>query len=135
MAQNTRRGTAARRAAGAFVHALGAACIRLQIPALPIADDDGEELGLRSPEFASHELAPAAVRRHADAAEVLIPADALEASLGVQGEGAVQAAVIAGSVVVIDDELFVLSGIQAVTTGGSECLYRLLLQQPATEVV
>ena len=135
MAENTRRSTAARRAAHALVHSLGATCIHLQIPALPVADDDGEELGLGSPEFQSQPFAPAAVRQSGKRTEVLLPADVLEAGLGVQGEGAVKAALAAASGVQIGDELFVPGGIEAVTTGGAEYLYRLLLQQPATEVV
>lgn len=135
MAENMRRSAAARRAAHALVQSLGATCIHLQMPAPPIADDDGEELGLRSPEFQSQQFAPAAVRRTGAATEVLLPADALEASLGVQGEGAVKAALSAASRVQIGDELFVLAGLESVTAGGSECLFRLLLQQPATEVI
>lgn len=135
MDENTRHGVAARRAAHALVRALGATCVRLQTPALPIADDDGEELGLRSPEFQLLPLAPAAVRRLSKTTEALVPADVLELGLGVQGDGAVRAAVAAASGLQIGDELFVLSGIGSVTAGGSECLYRLLLQQPATEVV
>ena len=135
MAEDTRRGVAARRAAHALVHSLGATCVQLQLPALPVADDDGEELGLRSPELQLQPFAPAAVRRHGDKTEVLVPADVVEAALSVQGEGAVKAAIVAGSVVKVGDELYVLGSVESVTTGGSECLYRFLLQQPATEVV
>jgi hypothetical protein len=135
MAENTRRSAAARRAAHALVHSLGATRIHLQMPALPIADDDGEELGLRSPEFQLQPFAPAAVRRIGEKTEVLLPAEVVEITLGVQGDGAVKAAFTAGSCIQIGDELFVLSSIESMTTGGSECLFRLLLQQPATEVV
>ncbi len=135
MGEITRRGVAARRAAHALVRSLGAACIHLQMPALPVADDDGEELGLRSPEFQLQPFAPAAVRRIGEKTEALVPADVLETALGAQGDAAVRAALSAASGVQIGDELFVLSGIEAVTAGGSECLFRLLLQQPATEVV
>lgn len=135
MAENSKPGAAARRAAHALVHSLGATGVHLQTPALPVADDDGEELGLRSPDFQLQEFAPAAVRRQGDATVVLVPADVVEAGLGVQGAGAVKAALPAGSVFQIDDELHVLSGVQPVTAGGCECLYRLSVQKPATEVV
>ena len=135
MADNARYAAAARRAAHALVHSLGATCIHLQLPALPIADDDGEELGLRSPEFQRLPFAPAAVRRHGAATEALVPADVLEAGLGVHGDGAVKAALSAASGVQIGDELFVLQGIETVTAIGSDCLFRLLLQNFSTEVV
>ena len=135
MGENTRGSAAARRAAHALVHSLGATCMHLQMPALPIADDDGEELGLRSPEFQLQVFAPAAVRRRGDATEVLVPADVVEAGLGVQGDGAVNAAVAAVTGVQISDELYVLRGIESVSMAGCDCLFRFLLQQPATEVV
>jgi hypothetical protein len=135
MGENTRGGAAARRAAHALVHSLGATCMQLQMPALPVADDDGEELGLRSPEFQLQMFAPAAVRRRNEVTEVLVPSDVIEAVLGVQGDGAVKASVAAASGVQIGDELYVLRGIETVSAAGSDCLFRFLLQQPAMEVV
>ena len=135
MAEDTARSAAARRAAHALIHSLGAACIRLQMPALPVADDDGEELGLRSPEFQLQPFSPAAVRQSGHRIEVLLPSDVVEAGLNVQGGGAVKAALSAASGVQIGDQLLVLIGIESMSTGGGDCLYRLSLQQPATEVV
>lgn len=135
MAGNTNTGAGARRAAHALVHTLGATCIHLQMPTPPIANDDGEELGLRSPEFQLQALAPAALRWNGAETEVILPADVLEDGLGVQGEGAVKAAVPTACRVQIGNESFLLRGIDSLTAGGSECLYRLLLQTPATEVV
>ncbi len=135
MTENTRGGAAARRATHALVHSLGGTCMQLQMPALPLADDDGEELGLRTPEFQLQVFAPAAVRRRNETTEVLVPADVVEAALGVQGEGAVKAALAAASGVQLGDELYVIRGVETVSAAGADCLFRFLLQQPATEVV
>jgi hypothetical protein len=135
MAEIMRGSAAARRAAHALVHSLGATCMHLQTPALPVADDDGEELGLRSPQFQLQQFAPVAVRRRNEAIEVLVPADVIEEGIGVKGDGAVRAAVAAASGVQIGDELYVIRGIETVSAAGGACLFRFLLQQPATEVI
>ncbi len=134
MADNSTSAAAARRAAHALVHSLGATCIQLQLPALPIADDDGEELGLRLPQFQLQAFAPAGVRRRGSATEVLLPADVLESGLGVHGDGAVRIALASASGVQIGDELFVLQGVETVAAAGCDCLFRLILQNVATEV-
>ena len=108
MAQNNRRGAAARCAAMALVRSLGATCIQLQMPALPVADDDGEELGLRTPQWQFQALAPVAVRRSGATTEVLVPAGVLKTALGVQGEGALAATLAGGAMVALGDELYKL---------------------------
>lgn len=135
MAQDTNAAEAARRSVHALIHVLGATCVQLQMPAPPIAGDDGEELGLRAPEFQARQLAPVAVRRTKGDTEILVPADALENLLGVQGAGAVRAAMAAASAVLVADESFVPLGTEAVMASGRECLYRLRLRPLGTEVV
>ena len=126
---------AARRGAHAMVHALGAAAVVLMVPAPPVAGDAGEELGLRTPEFQRLTLAPAAVRLKLRSAEVVAPADALEALLGLTGSGAVETAMSSVSTVQVGDEAYVLTATETVAAMGGACLYRLLLQLPPTEVV
>ncbi len=135
MAQDTNAAEAARRSVHALIHVLGATCVQLQIPAPPIAGDDGEQLGLRAPEFQSRLIGPVTVRRSKGNTEILVPADTLELLLGVQGAGAVGTAFAAASAVLIDDETFVPLGTEAVTSSGKECLYRLLLRPRGTEVL
>ena len=126
---------AARRGAHTMVHSLGATAVVLMIPAPPVAGDTGEELGLRTPEFQRMTLAPVAVRLKVRSAEVVAPADALEALLGLTGSGAVETAMSSVSTVQVGDEAFVLTATETVASMGSACLYRLLLQLPPTEVV
>ncbi len=135
MAQDTAVAEALRRGVHALIHTLGATAVQLQIPAPPIANDSGEELGLRAPEFQWKPLVPVAVRRTTKNTELLVPADALEEVLGVQGGSAIRSAVLAMTAVRVRDESFVPVATEASEGSGRECMYRILLRQDGTEVV
>ena len=126
---------AARRAAEAMVQQLGDAQALLELPMPPVAGDEGEQLGLRAPEFQQRVLAPVAVRPTKNAVEVLVAAEVLEELLSVRGEGAVAAAARAVYAVVIGDVRYRLTGVEAMRAMGGTCLYRMLLGQAGTEVV
>jgi len=126
---------AGRAAACAMVQFLGGASARLEMPAPPVAGDDGEQLGLRSPEFFAKLLTPIAVRNTKDATEVLVAADVLEELLGVSGCGAVAAAMTAVYAVVIGDVRYRMTATECMKAKGDVCLYRLLLTTNGTEVV
>jgi hypothetical protein len=126
---------AERRAARAMVRFIGGDVARLEMPSPPVAGDDGEQLGLRSPEFFVKLLAPVAVRNTKDATEVLVAADVLEDLLGVSGCGAVMAAMVAVYAVVIGDVRYRMTATECVKAKGDACLYRLLLTANGMEVV
>jgi len=126
---------AERRAARALVQFVGGDVARLEIPAPPVAGDDGELLGLRAPEFTAKLLAPVAVRNTKDATEVLVAANVLEDLLGVRGCGAVAAAMTVVYAVVIGDVRYRMTATECVKAKGDACLYRLLLTANGTEVV
>ena len=126
---------AARRATHALVATLGGTAVQLLIATPPVAGDDGEELGLRSPQFQAETVAPAVIRHTTQATEVLLPADVLEAALGVEGSGAIKTALLTVTAIQIEDELYVTTDVQAVSAGGSDLLYRLELRVQGTEVV
>lgn len=126
---------AERRAACAMVRFVGGDVARLEMPAPPVAGDDGEQLGLRTPEFYTKLLAPVAVRNTKDATEVLVAADVLEELLGVSGCGAVAAAMTAVYAVVIGDVRYRMTATECVKAKGDACMYRLLLTVNGTEVV
>ncbi len=132
---NTYRAEGARRAAHALIATMGATRAQFQIALPPVADDDGEELGLRTPQFQTESVAPVAIRRVAQRTEVLVPADTLETVFGVEGSGAVATALLTVTTVQIEDELYVATSIEPVTIGNKDCLYRLLLRPQGTEVV
>lgn len=126
---------AERRVALSMVRLIGGDVARLEMPAPPIAGDDGEQLGLRAPEFTAKLLAPVAVRNTKDATEVSVAADVLEDLLGVRGCGAVAAAMTTVYAVVIGDVRYRMTATQCVKAKGEACLYRLLLTANGTEVV
>ena len=125
----------ARRAAQVLVATLGASRVQLQIASPPIAGDDGEELGLRTPVFQTETLAPVAIRQVTQNTEVLVAAGTLEAVLGVEGSGAIATAMLTVTGVHIFDLMYVATGIQEISVGSRDVLYRLLLRLPGTEVV
>ena len=135
MAYETGAAFALRRSVHSLIHTLGATAVQLQLPAPPIANDTGEELGLRSPEFQWKPLVPVAVRKSNKGTEMLVPADALEEVLGVEGAGAVAAALKAMSAVLVRDQTFVPATVEAVLSNGRECMYRIALRLEDAEAV
>lgn len=124
-----------RRGVHALIQTLGATTVELRLPAPPIADDSGEGLGLRAPEFQGKTLEPVAVRRTSSGVEVLVAADVLEAALGVAESGAVAIAIMTIAAVQIGDESLVPTGTETVPCRGGACMYRILLRaQTAQEV-
>lgn len=126
---------AERRAADALVRMLGASEARLEMPAPPIAGDDGEQLGLRTPEFFAKLLTPVAVRTAKNNTALLVAANVLEELLGVHGFGAVRAAMTAVYAVVVGDVRYRLVRVECVTSNAEACAYRLVLEQPGMEAV
>lgn len=124
-----------RRAADAMIRLLGAGEARLEMPAPPIAGDDGEQLGLSTPQFFAKMLAPVAVRVTNEATELLVAADALEELLGVHGFGAVRAAMSVVYAVVVGDVRYRMVCTECITAKAEACAYRLVLERLGTEVV
>ncbi len=126
---------AARRAAHALVATFGTGSVQLQLPMPPVANDDGEELGLRTPLFQAVTVAPSTVSYTAQHTELLVPADPLEAALSVEGSGATATALLTVTTVQVGDELYVVTDVEPVSIGGRECLYRIVLRAQGTELV
>jgi hypothetical protein len=125
---------AARSGVDAMIGTLGATTVQLQMPLPPATGSDGGELGLQVPALQQKPLAPVAIRRSSGAVRVLVSADTLETALGVEGTGAIETAIKAVASVVIDDEAFLPTGVEALDVCGGVCLYRLVLQPKGTEV-
>lgn len=128
MSQDKNFAETLRRSVHALIHTLGATAVQLQLPAPPVANDDGEELGLRAPEFQWKPLGPVAIRRSNSGTDMLVPADALEDVLGVQGSNAVKSAVRSFAAVLVRDESFLPGEIEAFEGSGRECMYRIALR-------
>ena len=128
MTEDFGRADAIRRGAHALIQSLGATCVELRIPLPPLANDDGEELGLRTPAFRSQLLAPVAIRVSNHGTVIVVSADVLQDALGLQSTEALRESVAMASSIGIDDESYVVLGTEAVRVGGGACFYRLLLQ-------
>ena len=112
----------------ALIHTLGATAVQLQLPAPPIAGDAGEELGLSAPEFQWKALVPVALRRTATGTEMLVPADAMEDLLGVEGIAAVAASLQSIAAVKVRERSYLPTDTDAVLSSGRECMYRIGLR-------
>jgi hypothetical protein len=135
MASERELAAAMRRGAVAITHVVGSATVRLQMPALPVAGDNGEELGLRTPGFQTRLLGPVALRRSNKSTVVLVPADTLEQMLGLYGSGAVRTGMQSVSAVLVGDISFALVDVEVAASAGSEALmYQLLLEGEGIEV-
>jgi|GEM_PF-5352186 len=127
--------TAARRAVSAMMWQMGAMTARMEIPAPPIAGDDGAQIGLGTPLFQVHVLAPVALQVTKDSAELLVAADVLEDVLGATEPGQVQSGMATVFAVVVGDVRYRVSSVVCVYAMGGACLYRVQLAVPGTEVV
>lgn len=126
---------AARRSAVALVGQLGGDEALLELPLPPVAGDDGEQLGLRTPEFQQRVLSPVAVRRGKSAPVLLVAAAVLEDVLGVRDAGAVGSVMTSVQAVVVGNARYRLLRVEAVHAMGSACVYRMLLDAAETGVV
>ncbi len=123
-----------RRGAVALTSSVGSAVVQVRMPAPPVAGDDGEQLGLRAPEFVTKPLGPVVVRSKSGKVAVTVPAETLERFTGLSEPGAVCTAMAAAAGVVIGDQAYVLTGTDVLEAGGCACLYQLLLEPKPQEV-
>jgi hypothetical protein len=135
MASEREWSSALRRGANALVRTVGGASVELQMPVPPVAGDDGEELGLRTPEFQIRLLGPVVLRRSGKSTTVLVPAAALEEMLGINGAAGVRTVMQGVSAVLVGDASFALADVEVAANAGNKALlYRLLLEGEGIEV-
>jgi hypothetical protein len=135
---------AAVRAADSLLRGVGGTQVFLRTPAPANPDDDGEQLGLSTPQFQDSPLCPAVYRRVRPkfgtvAAvntpiqyELLVSATAVESLIGI-GPGAFASADTLFAVafgVLIDAVLYEIVSATASEIGGAPYLYRLMLRAP-----
>ena len=73
---------AAVRAADALLRATGGRAVMLRMPAPAVAGNDGEQLGLATPQFQDIELAPVAFRKAESTSTLLVSGSAVKAVVG-----------------------------------------------------
>ena len=122
---------AAVRAADALLRATGGRAVLLRMPAAAAANNDGEQLGIATPQVQDVELAPAVLRKAESTATLLISGSAVMAVLGSLKFNSAQVLFETALGVVIDDLLYTILSNTAATSDGSTYVYALELRAPA----
>lgn len=121
---------AAVRAADALLRANGGRAVLLRLPAPAVANNDGEQLGLATPQFQNVELAPAAFREGAKTSTLLISGSAVQAVVGSLKFNSAEVLFETAAGVVVDDVLYTIVSSTATTADGKAYLYSLDLLAP-----
>jgi hypothetical protein len=120
---------AAVRSADALLRANGGRAVLLRLPA-PAANNDGEQLGLATPQFQDVELAPAAFRSTAKTSTLLISGSAVKAVVGSLKFNSAEVLFETAAGVVVDGVLYTILSSTATTADGATYLYSLELLAP-----
>jgi len=121
---------AAVRSADALLRANGGRAVLLRLPAPAVAGNDGEQLGLATPQFQDVELAPAAFRGSGKTATLLISGSAVKALVGSLKFNSADVLFETAAGVVVDGVLYTILSSTATTADGATYLYSLDLLAP-----
>jgi len=131
---------AAIRAADTLLWGVGGTEVLLRAPAPAIPDDDGEQLGLSTPQFQDSPLSPVVYRRvrpkfsavtsSPTQYELLVSATAVNALVGSEAYDSAETLFATAFAVIIDSVPLEIVSATASEIGGAPYIYRLLLQAP-----
>jgi len=121
---------AAVRAADALLRANGGRAVLLRLPAPAVANNDGEQLGLATPQFQDVELAPTAFRKAQSTSTLLISGSAVKAVVGTLQFNSVEVLFETALGVVVDGVLYTILSNTAATSDGATYVYSLELRAP-----
>jgi len=131
---------AAMRAADTLIRSVGGTQVLLRAPAPANPDDDGEQLGLSTPQFQDSPLSPVVYRRvrpkfsavtnSPTQYELLVSATAVNALIGSGAYDSADTLFAIAFAVIIDSVLLEIVSATASEIGGAPYMYRLLLQAP-----
>ena len=121
---------AALRTADALLRANGGRAVMLRLPAPAVANNDGEQLGLATPQFQDVELAPVAFRKIAKTTTLLASGSAVKAVVGSLQFNSAQVLFETAVGVVVDDVLYTILSSTAATSDGETYVYSLELRAP-----
>ena len=121
---------AAVRAADATLRATGGRAVMLRMPAPAAANNDGEQLGLATPQFQDVELAPAVLRKAESTKTLLVSGSAVTAVLGTLQFNSAQVLFETALGVLIDCILYAILSSTAATSDGATYVYSLELRAP-----
>lgn len=104
--------------------------VMLRMAAPASASDDAAQLGLETPQFQDVELAPAAFRRDASTAVLLVSARAVKELVGSLAMGSAQLLFESAAGVVIDEVTYVVEKVVARQCAGEPYCYAVTLRAP-----
>jgi len=121
---------AAVRAADALLRATGGRAVKLRMPAPAVANNDGEQLGLATPQFQDVELAPTVFRKAESTSTLLVSGSAVTAVVGSLQFNSAEVLFETAWGVLIDGVLYTILSSTAATSDGSTYVYSLDLRAP-----
>jgi hypothetical protein len=121
---------AAVRAADTLLRANGGRAVLLRLPAPAVANNDGEQLGLATPQFQDVELAPTAFRKAETTSTLLISGSAVKAVVGSLQFNSAEVLFETAAGIVVDGVLYTILSSVATTSDGATYVYSLELRAP-----
>ena len=121
---------AALRAADTLLRANGGRAVMLRLPAPAVANNDGEQLGLATPQFQDVELAPVAFRRQAKTTALLVSGSVVKSIVGSLQFNSAEVLFETAVGVVVDGVLYTILSNTAATADGRSYMYSLELRAP-----
>ena len=121
---------AAVRAADVLLRANGGRAVLLRLPAPAAATNDGEQLGLTTPQFQDVELARTAFRAGAKTSTLLVSGSAVKAIVGSLQFNSAEVLFETAAGVVIDGVMYTILSNTAATADGETYVYSLDLLAP-----
>jgi hypothetical protein len=124
-------GTGAARVAEVLLRTAGGRTVLLRMPAPAVSGNDGEQLGLATPQFQDAVLGPVTFRK-ADAAttEMLVSAEAMLRVAGTLAYDSVEVLLQAALGVVVDGVVWTITSVRTMQAEGKPYCYGLMVQRP-----
>ena len=121
---------AAVRAADALLRANGGRAVLLRLPAPAVANNDGEQLGLATPQFQDVQLAPVAFRKLEETTVLLVSGSAVQSIVGSLQFNSAEVLFETAVGVFADGLLYTILSSTASTSDGKTFVYALELRAP-----
>lgn len=121
---------AAIRAADTLLRANGGRAVILRLPAPAVAGNDGEQLGLATPQFQDVELAPTVFRKAESMSTLFVSGSAVCAVVGSLRFNSAEVLFETAAGVVIDGLVYTILSSTAATSDGKTYVYSLELLAP-----
>ncbi|HZQ43971.1 MAG TPA: hypothetical protein VFA99_12000 [Acidobacteriaceae bacterium] len=118
------------RAADTLLRANGGRAVMLRIPAPAVANSDGEQLGVATPQFQDVDLAPVAFRKLEKTTMLLVSGNAVQSIVGSLQFNSAEVLFETAVGVVVDSVLYTILSNTASTSDGKTYVYSLELRAP-----